>query len=135
MAGTGFGATGEVRVQGLADLNRALRRTDRDIRVKASVRGAGGRMTDLELEGPELADSIVTAVASLRDYKHRRVTLEGRAAAGGANSACGPVAVRSVVIEEGRQADKPYRFESEERYQLELQDGVWRATQAQTRQR
>lgn len=107
----------------------------RDIRVKASVRGAGGRMTELELEGPELADSIVTAVASLRDYKHRRVTLEGRAAAGGTNSACGPVAVRSVVIEEGRQADKPYRFESEERYQLELQDGVWRATQAQTRQR
>jgi hypothetical protein len=45
------------------------------------------------------------------------------------------VAVKSIVIEEGRQADKPYRFESEEIYVLELIDGEWRATKAETRQR
>jgi hypothetical protein len=49
--------------------------------------------------------------------------------------ACGPVAVRSVVIEEGRQGNKPYRFESEEKYVLKQIDGVWRAAQAYTRQR
>jgi hypothetical protein len=49
--------------------------------------------------------------------------------------ACGPVAVSSVVIEEGRQGNKPYRFESEEQYVLQQIDGVWRATQAYTRQR
>lgn len=34
-------------------------------------------MTDLELQRTELADSIVSAVSSLRGYKHRRLTLEG----------------------------------------------------------
>lgn len=105
-----------------------------DIRIQASVRGADGRMTEIELAGSELADSIVSAVSALRDYKHRRITLEGRALPAGA-AGCAPVAVRSVVIEEGRQGDKPYRFESEERYQLEQSEGTWRATQAQTRQR
>jgi hypothetical protein len=105
----------------------------RDVRVKATVKGGDGKMTTIELEGTELADSIVAAVSSLRDYKHRRITLEGKAAAGAA--ACSAVAVKSIVIEEGRQADKPYRFESEETYQLEMIDGEWRATKAETRQR
>jgi hypothetical protein len=70
----------------------------------------------------------------LRDYKHRRITIEGKTAAAN-GPACGPVAVKSIVIEEGRQADKPYRFESEETYVLELIDGEWRASQAETRQR
>ena len=39
------------------------------------------------------------------------------------------------MIEVGRQADKPYRFESEESYQLEQTDGKWLATEAQTCQR
>ncbi len=134
----------EIAKRWTQELDAAIERSDagaildkfaRDIRIQASVRGAGGRMTDLELAGPELADSIVAAVGSLRDYKHRRITLQGKAAGPAGEAACGPVAVRSVVIEEGRQGDKPYRFESEEIYQLELQDGLWRATQAQTRQR
>jgi hypothetical protein len=133
---------GDIAKRWTQELDQAIVRSDApaildlfapDIRIKASVRGAGGRMTELELEGAELADSIVSAVSSLRDYKHRRITLEGRALpANGAD--CGPVGVRSVVIEEGRQADKPYRFESEESYQLEQTGGKWRATQAQTRQ-
>jgi hypothetical protein len=105
-----------------------------EVRVKATVRGANGKMTELELEGAELADSIVTAVATLSNYKHRRISLEGKPSEPNA-SACGPVAVKSIVIEEGRQAGKPYRFESEEKYLLELMDGTWRATAAQTRQR
>jgi hypothetical protein len=105
----------------------------RDVRVKATVKAGDGKMTTIELEGVELADSIVAAVSSLHDYKHRRITLEGKTVAGG--PACGAVAVRSIVIEEGRQADKPYRFESEESYVLELIDGEWRASKAETRQR
>jgi hypothetical protein len=106
----------------------------RDVQVKANVKGGDGKMTTIELEGVELADSIVAAVSSLRDYKHRRITLEGRALAA-SGPACGPVAVKSIVIEEGRQADKPYRFESEETYVLELIDDEWRASKAETRQR
>lgn len=105
-----------------------------DVQVKATVRGANGNMTTLELQRAELADSIVAAVSSLRDYKHRRITIEGKPADGNP-SACGQIAVKSVVIEEGRQAGKPYRFESEEKYLLEQVDGVWLAIQAETRQR
>ena len=105
-----------------------------DVRVKASVRGANGKMTELELQRAEFADSIVAAVSSLRDYKHRRITIEGRPVGAG-ESGCAPIAVKSIVIEEGRQAGKPYRFESEEKYLLEQVDGVWIAVQAETRQR
>lgn len=105
-----------------------------DVTVKASVRAGDGKMTDLELPPVEFADSIVTAVSSLKDYKHRRISIEGKATENGA-AACGEVAVRSVVIEEGRQGNKPYRFESEEKYILRQIDDVWRAAQAFTRQR
>ena len=104
-----------------------------DVRVKASVRSANGKMTEIELAPNEFADSIVSAVSSLRNYKHRRITIDGKA--GGSGSGCGSIAVKSIVIEEGRQAGKPYRFESEETYLLEQSDDQWRAVQAQTRQR
>lgn len=105
-----------------------------DVRIKATVRGADGKMTELELERAEFADSVVAAVSSLRDYKHRRITIEGKPLGVNA-SACDPIAVKSIVIEEGRQAGKRYRFESEEKYQLELVGDVWLAVQAETRQR
>jgi hypothetical protein len=105
-----------------------------DVSVKASVRGGDGKMTDLELLPVDFADSVVTAVSALKDYKHRRISIEGQWV-DASGPACGPVAVRSVVIEEGRQGNKPYRFESEEKYVLKQIDGVWRAAQAYTRQR
>jgi hypothetical protein len=105
-----------------------------DVIVKASVRGGDGKMTDLELPPVEFADSIVTAVSTLKGYKHRRISIVGKPQEAD-GPACGPVTVSSVVIEEGRQANKPYRFESEEQYVLKQIDGVWRATQAYTRQR
>lgn len=105
-----------------------------DVRVKATVRGTNGTLTQLELQRGEFAESIVAAVSSLRDYKHRRITIEGNPL--DANVAgCAPIAVKSIVIEEGRQAGKPYRFESEEKYLLEQIDGIWLAVQAETRQR
>jgi hypothetical protein len=105
-----------------------------EVVVKASVRGGDGKMNDLELQPVDFADSIVSAVAALKNYKQRRISIDGKAT-DTTLSACGPVAVRSVVVEEGRQNNKPYRFESEEKYVLKLIDGVWRATEASTRQR
>lgn len=104
------------------------------VQIKATVRGANGTSTELELQRAEFADSIVTAMRSLRDYKHRRITIEGQPAVTGA-AACAAIRVRSIVIEEGLQAGKPYRFESEEKYLLEQVDGVWLALEAQTSQR
>lgn len=105
-----------------------------DARVKATVRGSNGAMTELVMERAEFADSVVAAVSVLRDYQHRRITLEGSSSSAAATG-CGPILARSVVIEEGRQAGKPYRFESEEFFQLTLQNGQWIATRAETRQR
>jgi len=105
-----------------------------DVRVKAAVRGANGKMTELELERADFADSVVAAVSSLRDYKHRRVTIKGKPVDSAA-PACSPIQVVSVVIEQGRQAGKPYRFESEERFVLKQVEGRWLAVEAQTRQR
>jgi hypothetical protein len=39
-----------------------------------------------------------------------------------------------VVIEQGRQSGKPYRFESLEEYLLELRAGKWLAIKAETTQ-
>jgi hypothetical protein len=105
-----------------------------EVRVKATVRGSNGKLTELELDRAELADSIVSAVSALRDYKHRRIVVEGRPGPA-STSGCDQIAVRSVVIEQGRQAGKPYRFESEEKYVLQQTNGVWLATDAETRQK
>ncbi len=116
------------------DAESILKMFAQDVRIKATVRGADGNMTELELERAEFAESIVAAMSALRDYKHRRITIEGKPLGVNA-SVCAPIAVKSIVIEEGRQAGKRYRFESEERYQLELVGDVWLAVQAETRQR
>jgi hypothetical protein len=133
----------EVAKRWVKELDQHIERADapaiiamfsEDVRVKAKVRGANGKVTELELQRAELADSIVAAVSSLRDYKHRRITISGKPAQSG-SPGCAPVLVKSIVIEEGRQAGKPYRFESEEQYLLEQINGEWRAIQAETRQR
>lgn len=116
------------------DAESILKMFAQDVRIKAAVRGADGKMTELELERAEFADSIVAAVSALRDYKHRRITIEGNPLGVNA-SGCAPIAVKSIVIEEGRQAGKPYRFESEEKYLLEQVGDIWLAVQAETRQR
>lgn len=116
------------------DAESILMMFSQDVRVKAAVRGANGKMTELELQRAEFAESIVAAMSSLRDYKHRRLAVEGKPV--GVNAAgCPPIAVKSIVIEEGRQAGKSYRFESEEKYLLEQVDGMWLAVQAESRQR
>lgn len=116
------------------DAESILMMFSQDVRVKATVRGANGKMTELELQRAEFAESIVAAMSSLRDYKHRRLTVEGKPVRVNA-AGCPPIAVKSIVIEEGRQAGKPYRFESEEKYLLEQLDGRWLAVQAESRQR
>ena len=58
----------------------------------------------------------------------------GTAVEGGAG-ACDRIGVRSVVIEQGRQNGKPYRFESVEEYVLERRAGQWLAIRAETTQR
>ncbi len=102
-----------------------------DVVVRASVRNKEGALTTVELGRDELARSTLAAVKSLEDYRHRRVSLESMAV----GAACDRIAVKSVVIEQGRQAGKSFRFESLEEYLIEKRDGKWLAVKAETTQR
>ena len=72
---------------------------------------------------------------SLKDYKHRRVSLEAKTADSDSGKSCGQLVVKSAVIEQGLQAGKRFRFESQEEYLLELRDQKWLAIKAETTQR
>lgn len=98
--------------------------------VRATVRSTEGKMASVDLGREELAQSTIAAMKGLTNYKQRRVSTEGKPA----GAACDRINVRSVVIEQGRQSGKPYRFESLEEYLLELRGGKWLAIKAETTQ-
>ena len=123
----------------LAQLDGAIARRDADsivamfapgAAVRATVRGNEGRMTGVDISREELAQSTLAAMKGLKDYKQRRVWTESRLA----GTTCDRINVRSVVIEQGKQSGKPYRFESMEEYLLELRAGKWLAVKAETTQ-
>lgn len=104
-----------------------------DVVVRASVRNKEGGMTTIELGRDELARSTLAAIGSLEGYRHRRVSVESTPATAG--GACDRISIKTVVIEQGRQSGKPFRFESLEEYLIELRDGKWLAVRAETTQR
>ena len=87
----------------------------------------------LEFNRDDMVQSTLSAIASLKDYQQRRLSLEARAMEDG--EVCPKIEVRSVVIEQGLMNNQPYRFEATEVYLLELRQGEWLATQAETTQR
>jgi hypothetical protein len=106
-----------------------------DVAIQATVRSSDGGMASVDLGREELAQSTIAAMKGLTGYKQRRVSIEGKLLDAEATASCERIAVKSVVIEQGRQAGKPYRFESLEAYTLELQGGKWRSIKAETTQR
>jgi hypothetical protein len=104
-----------------------------EVLVRVTVRGASGESRTVEMGRDELARSTIAAVAGLTDYQQRRPSIESRAAGGG-TARCDRISVRSVVIEQGRQNGKPYRFESVEEYVLERRAGSWLAIRVETTQ-
>ena len=101
--------------------------------VRATIRGKDNKMTSVDLGREELAQSTLAAMKGLMDYKQRRVWTDGKLE-NGAAPACDRISLKSVVIEQGRQSGKPYRFESLEAYVLELRAGKWLAIKAETTQ-
>jgi len=101
--------------------------------ARATVRNADGSTTTVRFNRSELADSTLAALDGLSNYVQRRISLE--TAAGRDDATCQRVGVTSVVVEQGSQAGQPYRFEAVEEYLLELRDGHWLATRADTTQR
>ena len=99
--------------------------------VQATVRDKDGAQTTLEVGRDEFVQSTLAALKNLTQYRQRRPVVEGRPES---SSSCDRIAVKSVVIEEGRQQGKPYRFESVEQYLLQRQAGKWLAVTAATTQ-
>jgi hypothetical protein len=102
-----------------------------DVAVRANVKDKDGTLTGVDLSRDEMAQSTVAAMKGLSNYKQRRVTTDAAVEGEG----CTRIAVKSVVIEQGRQSGKPYRFEAVEEYMLELRAGKWLAVKAVTTQK
>ncbi|HZX30340.1 MAG TPA: hypothetical protein VFF03_03215 [Rhodocyclaceae bacterium] len=114
------------------DANAVIAMFAPEVKVKATVRVGGNETMSVEMGRDELAQSTITAIKGLKDYQHRRISTEAKLPPDGS---CDRMIVKSVVIEQGKQAGKPYRFESTEEYMLESRGGAWVATQAETTQR
>ncbi|MDD2742712.1 MAG: FecR domain-containing protein [Rhodocyclaceae bacterium] len=105
-----------------------------EIVAQATVR-SGNETKSLEFNRDEMVNSTLSAIASLKNYSQRRVSLEASFAAGETEASCKQIVVKSIAIEQGLMNDKPYRFEALEEYLLEERNGEWLAIKAQTTQR
>ncbi len=106
-----------------------------EVVVRANVRRADGGTSSVNFGRDELAKSAVASVSRLTNYQQRRISLEATVETANTAASCSRVRMRSVSIEQGQQAGRPYRFEALEEYLLELRDGNWLAVTAETTQR
>jgi hypothetical protein len=104
-----------------------------DVKIRATVRGANGQPSTVNLQREELVTSTLAAVKELKDYQQRRLSLDAGSVDGA--DGCTRIKMKSVVAESGLQAGEPFRFESVEEYVLVQRDGRWLALQAETTQR
>ena len=95
----------------------------------ATVRDKDGNATSVDIGRQEFVDSTTTAIQGLTDFRQRRLSVEGQVDAG---TSCARVSVKSLVLEQGTQNGKSYRFESVEEYVIERRSGKWLATRATT---
>jgi hypothetical protein len=133
-----------IATQWIGQLDAAITRRDSaailalfaaDAKVRATVRTGDGGTSTVDLDRQELADSTIAALKNLQDYKQRRVSIDGSEVAVEGQGACSRVSVSSATVEQGKQSGKPYYFESVEDYQLDLRNGKWLATKAETKQK
>ncbi len=104
-----------------------------EVKIRATVRGADGRPSTLNLQREELVTSTLAAIKELKDYQQRRISVDAGTVEG--KDSCASIKVKSVVAESGLQAGKPFRLDTFEEYLLIQRDGRWLAVQAETTQR
>jgi len=104
-----------------------------DVKIRATVRGADGQSSTLNLQREELVASTLSAVKDLNNYQQRRISVEAGQVDG--KDSCTSIQVKSVITESGLQSGKPFRFDSVEEYLLVNREGKWLAVRAETTQR
>jgi len=102
--------------------------------VRATVRSKDGEMTSVDIGRDELVQSTLAAMKGLKNFSQRRVWTGAKLENSAAGASCDRISLKSMVIEQGLQSGKPYRFESFEKYQLELRNGKWLSISAETTQ-
>ncbi|QTN27997.1 FecR domain-containing protein [Rhodoferax sp. AJA081-3] len=102
-----------------------------DVEIRAVVADGSGGTRTVSLGRDEFAAGAVAALKNLSDYSQRRLSVAGMVQA---VDPCETVSVTSLVLEQGTQSGKPYRFETVEEYRLVEVKGQWLATKALTRQ-
>jgi hypothetical protein len=134
---------GDIAIAWLNELDTSIERHDvsaiiamfaSDAKVRATVREGNGSMTSVDLSRDELAQSTVDAMKDLKNYKQRRVSTDAKLLSDSTGDSCNRISLKSVVIEEGLQTGKRFRFESLEEYELELQGSKWLSIKAETTQ-
>ena len=82
----------------------------------------------------EVVESTLNAIANLKNYQQRRITIEAAFVDDSNESNCQQIYVQSVAIEQGLLNNQAYRFESTERFRLEKRGNEWLATEAESTQ-
>ncbi len=127
----------------LAQLDGAIAKGDaqavialfaQDAKVKANIKEKDGKVASVDLTRDELAQSTITAIKGLKDYRQRRVWTDARLTDLAGGAACDSISLRSAVVEQGKQSGKAYRFESIEQFTLVQRGGKWLASKAETTQ-
>ncbi|MBK6905687.1 MAG: hypothetical protein IPH08_00700 [Rhodocyclaceae bacterium] len=116
------------------DPNAILSRFADEVAIKAVIRKTDGTLAEIDFTRDELVRSTISTMNQLEDYSHRRVSVEASPEVSTAG-ACQRLMVKSVVLEGGKLAGKPYRFDSVEEYLLERRDGRWLAVRSRSTQR
>lgn len=106
-----------------------------DVRIRGQVLNSDGTHSTVELTAAEFVASTLASISQLQDYQQRRSAITVKATEPANPPVCGPLQVESLVVEQGRMAGKPYRFEASEHYRLEIRSGRWLAVSAEARQR
>lgn len=103
-----------------------------EIIAKATVRQKDNTSSTIILNRDEVVQSTLNAIANLKNYQQRRITLEAAFVDGSSLANCQQIELESVTIEQGLLNNQPYRFESTERFRLEKRGDEWLAIEAQS---
>lgn len=124
----------------LQALDRALEQRDTQgfvdlfaagVRITARTRLDSGEIVETQLNRQELVQSTLSSLSQLSAFQSQRPQVAVRVLDAGP---CRRLELRSSVVERGTSAGRNYQLESQERYELQWENGVWRATVAETSQ-
>ena len=113
------------------NVNGVLALFAQDARISAAVVDSMGQTKVLSLSRDEFAAGAMSSLRALSEYSQRRLSVSAEP---DNVDTCDTLSAKSLVIEQGMQNGKPYRFETVEEYQLKLVNGLWLATTASTKQ-